>query len=975
LGALANASGLATITGNGARVDTITVGAGFTNALRINLATGNDVISASASAAALTIAAAAASINTSDDLVGGTSAGDVLSLTADNSTTGAVFGGTVSGIETITVVASTTATDDIVIVTANGMVTDNTGSITVNAAALTDTGAFLNFTSNENSTATINVTGGAGNDLLTAGTEKSNFSGGGGIDTFTFTSAMLTEADTISGGLGVDILSLSDASTVVDLDFTGITSVETLTVVDAAQTITLGALANASGLATITGNGARVDTITVGAGFTNALRINLATGNDSISASASAAALTIAAPAASITTNDALVGGTSAGDVLSLTADNSTTGAVFGATVSAIETITVVASITVTDDIVITTANAMVTTGRTLTVNAAALTDTGAFLTFVGSDEADTDATVVVTGGAGNDLLTAGAEKTNFSGGGGIDTFTFASANLTLSDTISGGLGVDILLISDASTVEDADFTNITSVETLTVVDVAQTITLGAFANASGLATITGNGARVDTVTVGAGFTNALRINLATGNDNINASASAAALTIAAAAASITTNDALVGGTSTGDVLSLTADNDGTGAVFGGTVSGIDTITVVASTTATDDIVVTMAANNTQIASGATLTVNAAALTDTGATLTFVGTASETDGFLSITGGAGADTITGGSAADTINGGGGADVITAGAGADSLTGGAAADTFIYTAAAQSGGVSVDTITDFTTTSDKLRVTLDYSAQTVGVVVNATVTTAVAGLTNAQAALTGERGQYIYDTTNSRLYVNVNNDNLVTALDYTIGITAASTAANTIADGDLNFVITGGSGADVITAGGGADSINGGLGVDQITSGTGIDNITVNVNGSGAVTVTTVANPAVINVSGLDIYSVSETDIITILSAAGSALTFTAYVENSARDSEIAVDASGGAVTLGEAGFVKTFTGTYTAATGVFTTGLQATVADLLVVYDIDGVGAGTTFQAVVLVGVDQVSITTSGVITSLAAVS
>ena len=119
-------------------------------------------------------------------------------------------------------------------------------------------------------------------------------------------------------------------------------------------------------------------------------------------------------------------------------------------------------------------------------------------------------------------------------------------------------------------------------------------------------------------------------------------------------------------------------------------------------------------------------------------------------------------------------------------------------------------------------------------------------------------------------------------------------------------------------------------------------------------------------------SGLDIITASVNDVINLYTAAGGALTFTAYVENSPRDSEAAVDASGGAATLGESGYVKTYTGTY--SNGTFTTGAQAAVADMLVVYDTDGTGGGTIYQAIVLVGVDNVTVSTAGVITALAAV-
>jgi hypothetical protein len=228
----------------------------------------------------------------------------------------------------------------------------------------------------------------------------------------------------------------------------------------------------------------------------------------------------------------------------------------------------------------------MVTSGRTLTINAGALTDTAAVLTFVGSNEADNDATVIVTGGAGNDLLTAGAEKSNFAGGIGIDTFTFVSANLTLSDTLSGGTGNDILSMSDNSTVEDSDFTNITSVEIFTQQDTNETIglTLGALANASGLTTVTGVGTGADVVTVGAGFTNALRVNLGAGvaTDTIDASSSAATLTVASNETDFTTADTIKGGSGSLDEILITGD--GGNAAFGSGVTGFEKVTTVGTT-------------------------------------------------------------------------------------------------------------------------------------------------------------------------------------------------------------------------------------------------------------------------------------------------------------------------------------------------------------------------------------------------------
>lgn len=99
--------------------------------------------------------------------------------------------------------------------------------------------------------------------------------------------------------------------------------------------------------------------------------------------------------------------------------------------------------------------------------------------------------------------------------------------------------------------------------------------------------------------------------------------------------------------------------------------------------------------NDANVASGATLSVDASALT-AGRKLTFDGSA-ETNGFFAVTGGAGGDHIIGGNKGDTITGGGGADV------------------FAYTGAAQSTSTAHDTITDFAAGTDKFDTTVTVSS--------------------------------------------------------------------------------------------------------------------------------------------------------------------------------------------------------------------------------------------------------------------
>ena len=170
--------------------------------------------------------------------------------------------------------------------------------------------------------------------------------------------------------------------------------------------------------------------------------------------------------------------------------------------------------------------------------------------------------------------------------------------------------------------------------------------------------------------------------------------------------------------------------------------------------------------------------------------------------------------------------------------------------------------SSDTITDFTTGTDKLNVTLDYSTLASAATVNATIVTEAAGITAVQNSLSAERGQYIYDTTNSKLYVNVNNDNLITSLDYHIN-SSNKVSGVAFADGDLNFSITGGTASDTITAGAGADTIAGGNGADSIVSGTGDDSIT---GGAGDDTLTGGGGSDTFVVSSLT--STNGTDTIT-----------------------------------------------------------------------------------------------------------
>ena len=316
----------------------------------------------------------------------------------------------------------------------------------------------------------------------------------------------------------------------------------------------------------------------------------------------------------------------------------------------------------------------------------------------------------------------------------------------------------------------------------------------------------------------------------------------------------------------------------------------------------------------------------------------------------SITSAAGADTISAGAGADTILGGAGADSITGGAGADSITGGADGDIFVYTAVSESNSSAADTITDFTSGTDKFKVTLDYSSIASAVTVDATVQTAGAGVTAAQANLSGNRGQIIYDSTNSKQYINFNADNLLTSLDYQFATTAA------IAEGDVDFTITtSGSFADTITSGSGNDTITSGAGVDSITSGAGVDIIT---GGAGA----DVINAGAGNDSYRYTAATEGADVITGFATGTNKFVFTADVDGSGETADV-FDAS--AVVFADTDGTSTLGAVVGLASTDYTEGASADnfFADNHVVVWTHAAGAATEAAALAAIAAGGSSIT------------
>jgi len=516
----------------------------------------------------------------------------------------------------------------------------------------------------------------------------------------------------------------------------------------------------------------------------------------------------------------------------------------------------------------------------TLTFDGSGVTDTDEAFNVIGGAGPDTitggSGADTVVGGSGADQITGGIGLDNLSGGSENDTFVVGTAghfsNLSAAETVSGGGGTDTLQLV-SGTYSAADFGAINDIERISMAGGSVTLADSVYTANGEALTIIENGNVANTIVAGSLTSgNAVTVVFdATTNDTITLGAGNDIIrqTDEGANEAVAASDAINGGAGD-DTLFLHVEDAATTSHTLAAVTNVETIKLYGGATANGDgstDVVSIVTAAAAVAAGATMTIDISTYyASATATAAYAGDATidgsaetgATAGKFVITGGSGADTITTGAGADTINGGAGADTIDGGIGVDSIVGGTGADKitggtkadiiyggtgadrFVYTAVTHSGGTDVDNVADWNSTDDVLEITLDYSSSAAAVTVNATQIAAKAGLSAAQAALSGERGQFVYDTTNSVLYVNVNNDNLITSLDYTIQLAAASTASSTVAATDIDFVITGGSAADTITTGSGADTVDGGAAADTIVTGAGADNITA---GTGADTIT------------------------------------------------------------------------------------------------------------------------------------
>ena len=341
-----------------------------------------------------------------------------------------------------------------------------------------------------------------------------------------------------------------------------------------------------------------------------------------------------------------------------------------------------------------------------------------------------------VTGGAGNDTVIGGDGADTIDGGDGTDTVSYADiassgTNHSVANGSLKGVAVNLSAADIAmTTIDTALDTAVSSADYFTfgsaaiaagkagfILGAADATNGGTLDTLSNIEAVTGS-ARADYIALGAGGMAAAG---GEGNDTIVGGAGDDTLTGGVGA------DVLDGGAGTADIVNYADITAASAAQHGIADAGIKGIAVnLTGSAITKNTIDTALAAGTvttfgdaDVAAGKAGYILAANNTTNGGGFDTLSNiegviGSERSDYIAagstattIDGKAGIDYILGGAGNDVITGGAGADIIIGGAGTDTLTGGADADIFHLDQIAASA--SVDTITDFVTTSDKINV--------------------------------------------------------------------------------------------------------------------------------------------------------------------------------------------------------------------------------------------------------------------------
>ena len=418
------------------------------------------------------------------------------------------------------------------------------------------------------------VNSGDGADTLTvgadnAGVHNDSITTGNGADSILITDAQLTGNLTVAAGAGIDFMRVTTDASVADADLAQITGLEVLKLLadagDDAQSVTLAANAERAGITSVDASTAGAnDVISVDASaFDNALNvvtgsaddiILLGSGASVVSAGDGANTVTVGA-ANDGTRNDFIT--TGSGDDVIKVADGKLSAQLHVAANGGSDTLEVTSDASLADGDLAQLAgieilklsadagdNAQVVT---LAANALAMGLTTVDASAVGNSDAITihaaafSGALTASSGAGNDIVELGSGGSVINAGDGNNVVTVGAANDGVHDdhittggnadsimvtnaqfnshfVVSAGGGNDRLNVSDDGAVVDANFTQISGMETLflfgNAADNAQSVVVAANAAAAGLTAIDAQSAGSnDAITVDAsGFANVLTI-------------------------------------------------------------------------------------------------------------------------------------------------------------------------------------------------------------------------------------------------------------------------------------------------------------------------------------------------------------------------------------------------------------------------------------------------------------------------------
>ena len=789
--------------------DVITVDAsGFANALTINTAAGNDVITLGAGGSVVlagnganTVTVGAANDGVHNDSITTGSGADLI-LTSDARLSASLLVAAGGGSDTLRVTTDGSIVDadlaqfsGIEVLQLGADAGDNAQrvSLATNAASAGLT--------------TIDGTTAGANDAIT-------------VDASGFNNALV-----INTGAGSDVITLGSGGSVVQA-------------ANGTNTVTVGA-AN---------NGVQNDDITTGSGddvirssdarLSSQLKVQAGGGHDTLEVTSDASVV------------DGELAQIASVEVLKLSADagDNTQSVILAGNAASAGITTVDATAAAANDGITVDAGSF---ANALTINTAAGDDQ--IILGVGGSVVNAGAGAnTVTVGAAND----GAQNDAITSGAGDDVFKTSHARLTSHLTITAGAGNDTLEVISDTALLDAALLNITSIEVLKLsadaADNGQSLTLGANAAAAGLTTVdaTGIGAN-DALSVDAsGFANGLIINAAAGNDVItlgsggsivNAGNGANTVTVGAANDGVH-DDAITTGSGNDQINTSDArlSNDLSVSAGGGT----DTLQVTTDASVVD-------ADLAQLSSVEILKLVADA-GDNGQSIVLAGNAAsagvsaldartagaddvitiDASGFgnaLIVDTGAGNDVITLGTGGGVVNAGNGANTVTVGAANDgvhddNITTGSGADHIAVTTARLSShltiaaGIGSDTldVSDDATVSDA-----DFSQMSSVEVLKLSADAGDNAQSVTVASLAGDAGLSLIDL----LSVGANDIISVDASGFSNALAVTSAASDDI--------ITLGSGGSVVQAGNGSNTVtvgsaNDGSHDDNITTGSGAD---------------------------------------------------------------------------------------------------------------------------------------------------